>query len=401
MLKPPMLKAFSVLILIVFSAVSASAAESCSKVFPPEGRLAEIARRATEDYPIEGSLKALRSTPPKDQGKSLECYLFAFVEGLEVFNKNHPDPARSSLTTSFSAGYLFMKKIELIIGRALREAANPATDNLSFMRLPDIMAIDGGTAHDALLLMRKFGLVSDRTFNPKELLANWEPQKINMQIQKEITKTYRRLRAERIEQEKDGTFNKQEFLEKAETEARLLFEKVVVARVGPVPDPNKKIRFNGELLTPLEIEKRFGFPHDVIVYSEFPKGRSLFGDPGEFLNGYKELGVRNKQLFLKGASLDRVMDTMRKAIDHGQQVQVSLRWNEPRWRGYHVVTLIGYEKELDSSKVKTWYITDNFGRWAQNGRAFYEDADMRRNIVDANLIVEPEVFWGMDLLSKK
>lgn len=393
---------FSILILVASYAGSASAQKSCSKILQIDGRIGEVARNATEAYEIEGRLKRIQSTPPKNQGKSLECYLFSFVEGLEVFNRNHPDPVRKSLTTSFSAGYLFMKKIEFIIEQSLKQTGDPDTDSLPFFRLPNIMAIDGGTAQDALLLMRKYGLVPDRTFNPKELLAKWEPERTAMKIQKEITKVYRRLRNERIQQEKNGTFDKQKFLAHAEKEAHRLIEKVIVKRVGPVPDPTtSKIHINDEYLTPLEIEERYGFPRNVVVYSEYPWGRSLFGNAREFMNGYKELGAKNEQLFVKGGSLDQVMATMRTAIDHGQQVQVSLIWNEPKWRGYHVETLIGYETEPnDHAKVKNWLFANTFGRWADNGQVFYQDADIRKNIVDANLIVEPEAFEKMDLLSR-
>lgn len=362
---------FFALILLTALPLTAHAGPACSDVFleSPSGRggVRAIGDSKEPAYAPTGDVAALKQARVQNQCKTSECYLFSFVGLVETHNLNQGKADAPTL----SAEYLFAKKMM----QWARETAwfeRPETQRTHLL--------EGGFFHRALLLSREHGAVPVESWQPKIPFKDWDFARLYADVESAARRARKQVHGGALTswfKDQSPEARKQRFLD-----ALPELQQAVERWTGPLPT---EVDLRGQRFQVKDLERRYGLDHRTRIEMLYPENRWVY-DRTHLENGFRTSITAFGGTWSYGpAAPTALQGRIRQWIDAGSPVMVEMAWGS----GGHAMVVVGYETNA-AGHVTRWKLQNSWGdQWSDRGSAWYEPADLQRNLWGAYFLSAP------------
>jgi hypothetical protein len=306
-------------------------------------------------YTPTGRTVELPVIKPSDQCRTSECYLFSFVNYL-----NLKAAQRSDIASAFRVSHPLLVAHKFL--QHIREG-------VWYGELDDriIHDLKGGFSHEALHLSRLVGLAPEESWQPKVPFENWDTKKIYDVLETKVPEWNAYLRGLA---NKHGSWDAAP-VRAAEKDAYEQLKHVILDQTGELP---QSFAFKGKTMTPKDFELEFGAPRRVKLLIDLDGG-TLPNRTKEILD-YAMVEKGQGSWAYGSKKIDTILQEAVNWIKASEPVIIDFDWKT----GGHSLLIVGYEVD-GQNRVKRFKVMNSWGEdFGNDGYAWYTYQDIVQNI---------------------
>lgn len=314
-------------------------------------------------YIPKGRVVELKEVEVSNQCQTSECYLFATINFINIFNRNQKNNSAPLVSEPYLVAQKFLEHI--------KETLRLGTES------PELVHdLEGGFAYEAFHLTRKVGLVAKESWKPKVPLEKWDMVKIYRVLRKKVPELHDEIA--RLAK-KRGSWDDIEVKNALES-AYAQLAAVILEFSGPLPIV---FEYTGQNYTPLSFEHRFGIPRLVTFHIHNSGEFAVPENHGKVLREtFTDEGGRYR---VHDNVDERMVTSMRNYIDNGLPVIIDLKWLDDG----HSMLVVGYEVN-EVNQIVRFKVMNSWGKtFATKGSAWYTPEDVIKNTTGTYRIDTP------------